>query len=457
MSSDNASSKMISRRNFLKGGMLFGGAALLGSYIPNTRLLALQDKIDLQFWHQWGGPPNSTALEQIAANFNKLYPNVTVTLTNISDQSQIATAIAAGTPPDVVHFVLSDAVPEYAHRGALQDLTPLLEKDIPNWKELLYWYGPEVGSYNNKVFALASANFNIGLLWNRDIFTEVGLDPEKGPQTLEELTDWADKMTVVDKDGNITRLGFIPDYPGPGNGQVANLVLYGWAFGGQWYDADAKKITANDPKNIEALKWELAFYEKYGAQKVKNFIASAGGYLTDQDVFRTGKVGMVYDGEWNIVFPTADLPFNQKTINAGGFPSPKANPEMFGISYADSDPNTIPAGSPHPAEAWEFLKFMCFDPQVCSDFAQVVANPCQLTDHPDYALQSDSRFAWFIKQQDLKSQRVFPRIAVAHTYMVKLGEAEQAVLLGQATPEDALNQVTEEVQALLDSAGPPAV
>ena len=112
--------------------MLFGGAALLGGYIPNTRLLALQDKIELQFWHQWGGPPNSTALDQIAANFTKMYPNVTVTLTNISDQSQIATAISAGTPPDVVHFVLSDAVPEYAHRGALQDLTPLLEKDIPN-------------------------------------------------------------------------------------------------------------------------------------------------------------------------------------------------------------------------------------------------------------------------------------------------------------------------------------
>ena len=447
---------MFSRRSFLKGSIL-GGAALLGSYIPNMRMLALQEKIELQFWHQWGGPPNSTALEQIAANFNKLYPNVTVTLTNISDQSQIATAISAGTPPDVVHFVLSDAVPEYAHRGALQDLTPLLEKDIPNWKDQLYWYGPEVGSYNNKVFALASANFNIGLLWNRDIFTEIGIDPEKGPQTLEDLTDWADKMTVVDKAGNITRLGFIPDYPGPGNGQVANLVLYGWAFGGEWYNADTKKITANDPKNIEALKWELAFYEKYGAQKVKNFISSAGGYLTDQDVFRTGKVGMVYDGEWNIVFPTADLPFNQKTINAGGFPAPKANPDMFGVSYADSDPNAIPAGSPHPAEAWEFLKFMCFDPQVCSDFAQVVANPCQLVTHPDYALQSDARFEWFVKQQELKSQRVFPRIAVAHTYMVKIGEAEQAVLLGQSTPEDALNQVTEEVQALLDAAGPPAI
>ncbi|MBA3871635.1 MAG: hypothetical protein H0X30_21010 [Anaerolineae bacterium] len=57
----------------------------------------------------------------------------------------------------------------------------------------------------------------------------------------------------------------------------------------------------------------------------------------------------------------------------------------------------------------------------------------------------------------MKSQRVFPRIAVAHSYSLKISEAEQAVLLGQATPEDALNQCTTEVQALLDAAGPPAV
>ncbi|MBA3871634.1 MAG: extracellular solute-binding protein [Anaerolineae bacterium] len=343
-------------------------------------------------------PPNSTALEQITADFTKLYPNIIVTLTNTPDQSQIATAIGSGSSPDVVHFVLSDAVPEYAHRGALQDLTDLLAKDVPDWKDRVYWYTPEANSYNGKVFAVSTANFNIGLLWNRDIFTEVGLDPEKGPQTMEELVEWAAKMDVVDKDGNIQRLGFVPDYPGLANGQVCNLILYAWAMGGDWYDSATNKITANHPKNIEALKWELAFYEKYGGQKVKNFLASAGGYLTDQDVFRTGKVGMVYDGEWNIVFPTADFPFNVKNINAGGFPAPKDNPDMFGVSYADSNPICLPAGSPHPTEAWEFMKFMCFNPQQCSNFAQVVANPCQLLKSPPYALQNDQRFEWFIKQ-----------------------------------------------------------
>ena len=448
----------LSRREFLRRSALLGGAAMFMPrlslpYQPNPQLLAKQENIELQFWHQWGGPPNSTALEEVAAKFNKLYPNVTVKLTNISDQAQIATAIGAGTPPDVVHFVLSDAVPEYAHRGSLIDLTDRLAKDVPDWKDKVYWYVPEVGTYNGKVYALASANFNVMLLWNADIFKENGID--KPPATLEDLTALAEKLNVMDSAGNIQRLGFVPDYPGFGNGQICNMILYGWAFGGNWYDPDTKKITANDPKNIEALKWEASFYEKIGAQKLVNFVKSAGGYLTEQDLFRSGKVAMVYDGIWNIVFPSADLPFNKTTIQAGGFPAPKDNPDMFGVSFADSDPICLPTGCPHPDEAWEFLKFHAFDPDSASAFAQVVANPSQLKVHPKFPLEDDVRFQWSAKQQDLKSQRVVPRIAVAHAYVSKLNDAEQSVLLGQATAEDALNQVTQEVQDLLDAAGEP--
>jgi multiple sugar transport system substrate-binding protein len=441
----------ISRRNFLKGLLAASGGYLMSPYVPNKALLELEEQIELQFWHQWGGPPNSTALEEIGRKFNQLYPNVTISLRNITDQSQIALAIDSGASPDIVHFVLSDAVPEYAQRGELIELGPLLEKDIPDWKDRLYWYGPEVGSYDGKVYALASANFNFMLLWNSEIFKEVGLDPDKGPETLEQLVEWADKMTVVDKDGTIRRMGFVPNYPGIGNGQPVLLIMYGWAFGGEWYDPETKKIRANHPKNIEALKWEASLYQKLDPQKVADFVAGAGAYLTEQDLLRSGKVGMMYDGIWNIVFPTADFPFNVNNIRAGGFPAPASNPEMFGVSIADSDPNCLPYGCPHPDIAWEFMRFMCFDPAIAAGFAQVVANPCQLLVHPDYPSMKDKRFQWSIEQQNLKSQRVFPRIPVAHTYTVKLGEAEQAVLMGHATAEDALNQVTQEIQDLLDS------
>jgi len=36
---------------------MLGGAALFGLR-SHRSLLALQDKVELQFWHQWAGPPN---------------------------------------------------------------------------------------------------------------------------------------------------------------------------------------------------------------------------------------------------------------------------------------------------------------------------------------------------------------------------------------------------------------
>ncbi len=426
----------------------------VSSYTVNPKIAAQANPITLQFWHQWGGPPNSDALQAVCDGFHKLYPNITVVLTDVSGANdKITSAIAAGNPPDILHFGLSTAVPEFAHRGALVDLTSRLQKDMPNWEKLEYPYARAVASYNGKIYSIAGANYNVGLLWNQDLFKAAGLNPAKGPQTLEELTAWADKLTIIDKSGNIQQLGFIPDYPGAANGQFVNLILYGWAFGGSWYDEKTKKITANDPKNIEALKWELAFYTKYGAQKIQNFVKSAGNYLTAQDLFEAGKLAMVYDGEWNLAF--GDAAFVPK-MNAGGFPAPKANPSMFGVSFADSDPHCLPTGSQHQDEAWEFLKYFGFNKDVSSAFAQVVANPSPLLDHPQFPLEKDPRFAWFVKQQTLPSQKIYPRIPVSQTYFDKINQAEQAVLFGQATPEDALNQLTKEVQDLLDNAGAPA-
>src|SRR5258708_3390946 len=151
--------RQVSRRDFLRTGAILGGAALFGPYVPNRELLVMRNQVELQFWHQWGGPPNSTALEANAAAFTKMFPNITVKYTDVSGAlTRVTAAIAAGNPPDIQHFALSTAVPEFAHRGALIDLTPMLTKDIPNWEKLLYPYAKAVSSYNGKVYSIAAAN-----------------------------------------------------------------------------------------------------------------------------------------------------------------------------------------------------------------------------------------------------------------------------------------------------------
>jgi len=64
----------------------------------------------------------------------------------------------------------------------------------------------------------------------------------------------------------------IPELP---NGQVCNLILYGWAFGGDWYNADTGKITANDPRISKRSMGTLHLREVWRSE-IKNFVASAG-------------------------------------------------------------------------------------------------------------------------------------------------------------------------------------
>ncbi|MGZ6273629.1 MAG: FtsX-like permease family protein, partial [Candidatus Limnocylindrales bacterium] len=93
------------------------------------------------------------------------------------------------------------------------------------------------------------------------------------------------------------------------------------------------------------------------------------------------------------------LGFNKNNIVAAYFPAPKSHPEMLGVSYADSDPNTLPAGSTHPNEAWEFLKFATSkdnDGQLLTVTGQMplrtdllTAYPDYFTAHPEYKLFAD--------------------------------------------------------------------
>ncbi len=55
------------------------------------------------------------------------------------------------------------------------------------------------------------------------------MDPNRPPQTLEELVQYNDLLTTYDADGNITQIGFVPDYA------WGHLELYSRMFGGFWY------------------------------------------------------------------------------------------------------------------------------------------------------------------------------------------------------------------------------
>jgi ABC-type glycerol-3-phosphate transport system substrate-binding protein len=71
-------------------------------------------------------------------------------------------------------------------------------------------FEPRLLDYYRVGDRLYSMPFNVSnpvLLYEKNSFREAGLDPEKPPQTLEELTEYSRKLVKRDSQGNVTRSG----------------------------------------------------------------------------------------------------------------------------------------------------------------------------------------------------------------------------------------------------------
>ena len=402
--------------------------------------------VHLTMWQQWGGGHEEDARKKIISDYEALHPNVTIDEVPVTDNSKILTAISGGNPPDIVDLVSSLPLGEWASKGALMPLDSLISQSGIDTSV----YVPaalQAMTVSGKVYGLPFMDFNVGLVYNKALFTQAGIDPSSPPKTIEELTADAYKLTKQDANGRITQLGFLPEYPGTSNGQVCTLEDAGWLFGGGWYDGTTSKVTANLPQNVAALAWEAGFYQKYGAQNIANFLQSAGAYLTAQDLLESGKLAMVYDGPWSIAFAQANVPDLAKNLAAAPFPAPAAMPQLTGTSFIDSNPQVIPQGAKNPAAAFDFIRYETTDPQVTATFAQLIQNLPQLQQTPPFALASDPNFQVFIKEANSSNAHVWPQLPFSTEYGVKLCEAQQATLYGKSTPQQALDDLQTQMAA----------
>ncbi|MGW5368484.1 extracellular solute-binding protein [Streptomyces sp. NPDC004009] len=209
-------------------------------------------------------PPAAKAAElrewkQDVAEFNKKYPNVTIegrsTPGQCLEPPRFTAMLKAKSQPDVFYTYFTD-LPQVLDNDGAADITAYVnDRTVPLLKDI----DPNVlGSlkHDGKLYGLPTSNYTMGLLINRKLFKQAGLDPDSPPRTWDEVRAAARKIAAL---GN--------GIAGYGDYSAANTG--GWHFtaqvyslGGDIVDASGKKAAFNNDigrqvaRNLHAMRWD---------------------------------------------------------------------------------------------------------------------------------------------------------------------------------------------------------
>ena len=423
------------------GLLLILAAVLILAGCGNGKAATENSKIVM--WHWWSGHEEEF-LRTIADEFTAK-TSIQVELLQVKDYATVITAISGGTPPDCIMLTAKDQLAELVASGATYPLDDLIARDKIDTGVFL---DSAINSYkfNGKLHGLPFMGFNDGLVWNKKLFREAGLDPNTPPKTAEEMVEFARKLTKVDAAGNIIQLGFVPNWPFDHlTGANSSYIR---VFDGNLFDEVTGKYTTTDEGIVKVLEWMRSFYQGLDPQKVVNFVNSAGAYLTPEDLFQTGKVAMAIDGCWSVAFIDKSIDFGAYTV-----PVSKDNFHLSGLTTIDYNPHLIPAGSKNIEGAWDFMKFMILDPEMTARFADASANLSQLKMVPTKFtsdLFSNQNYLVFVNAANGPNcvvQKVFP---MYNEVAARLFTVQETVLRNPNSDIRALlKQVGDEINSQL--------
>jgi len=365
--------------------------------------------------------------EKLAADFQKANPDITIKMeitTANGLPQRILTALQSGATPDIIE-VQHPWVQGYAHNGLVLPVDDVIEdKDDYNKAAINY------DTYEGKLYGIPYRIECVGVLYNIGDFQAAGLDPANPPQTWDQWTDAAKKLTSGGKFGMAITGG------GEVGNTVTRLLPLIWMNGGNVISADGKTALVNSPEAVAAVKFYTDFYKnKYSPDST---LQNDG--IANRQLFIANKVSMYQAGQFDIA-PIMQAKPDMK-LGAMATPHPEGKQTagiIGGWSYV------IPKDAKNPDDARKFIKFLA-----TSD------NQGFFTDtFPARASAlSQQRFQDPMLKQ-FAAMLPFGRPAPNTPRWVEISQAlfdgVQRVLSGDQDPQASMDQAKDEIQALLDS------
>lgn len=395
------------------------------------------DVVELTFWHLWGGH-EGRFLNELVNEFNETHSHIQVNAVftpMIGDK--LMASIAGRVPPDIA-TVWNYMFINMGEAGCFLRLNEYMEQ--AGYSEETYFPGMwEYGMFSESRWGVPASLNIYGIYYNRALIAEAGMDPDDPPQDIETLKKWGEKLTQYNERGQLERVGYLP----------GNLLIWFLNFGGTLYEPETATLTLDHPNNIKALEWIDGFFEMVGRERWREFAAGFGTYDSPQYPFYQGEIVIAEDGQWQVGMIKEYAPH----LDYGVMPFIDVIEGGPGYTRVEGSFWTIPVGTSHPDEAWEFLSWL-IAPEQSGRFAAVLRNippmreAVEVTEFQE--AMENPHFKFFVDMMFEGKAIPFLAIPILNELSLRMIQGVESVYRGAVSPEEFLTRLNRDLQVILD-------
>lgn len=349
-------------------------------------------------------------------------------------QQKIFTAMAAGggDVPDIL-FIDRSWVPGILKEGALA-LVP--DKDAAQWLAAVAPEIVELSDYGNgKMYGYPQYGIDVyGLTWNKDHFTEAGLDPDVAPATWAEFTYYSLKLRQVDAAGDITRVGYAIRHLGHPHGVVHKFLWALWGAGA-YLISDPKALTGgtvgfNNEGGAAALRlvYDMIYVDKSTSLNFPDPRAALLQGIASMQISETISI-------------KARQPTEAPDLNWGVALAPVRGVEGTPAANLNSWMYSVPVMSENQELAWKAIKWLNSADKDCELCERFGSTPRYIVNWAKEPFATDPYCVGL--REMLPYGRAYPNNLGLNGIMEAVGAAIQAVWHGEAEIGPALAEAEE--------------
>jgi len=417
---------------------------IVGAALMALTSVATAKDITLSFYYPIAvGGPIPKIIDGYVADFEKENPGITIKAiyagTYQDTLVKALTAFKSGEPPDIAVLLSTDMF-TLIDEDAIAPFDDLLKTEADKaWAKSFYPAFMANSQTGGKIWGIPFQRSTIVMFWNKDAFKAAGLDPDKAPDTWDELVADGKKLTQRDASGNVSQWAI----------EIPSSGFPYWLFQGL--------TTANDVQLMNAAGTQTAFDKpsvtgalQFWVDLNKKDAIHPPGVIewgtTPKDFFEK-KTAMIWTTTGNLtnVRKNAPFPFGVAMLPAHqGRGSPTGGGNFYFFKKMSDDER---------AAAFKFVKWMT-TPERAADWGiqtgYVATRPDAwdtdamkkyVADFPAAAVARDQLKYAVAELSTHDNQRVTKA----------LNDGIQAALTGTKTPEQAMKDAQAEAVRILRS------